>query len=220
MVEGLNAVRRRASVRTSMSRTRRFFNRRNSIFGGVATLIVVFGLLFGSTPTAQGYSISNTDEILTSTGGGGYRRADCTTGSVIYGIGGNGFSPEGIITEPRAHCTGLTATATDWTGITGTLGGTGWGMAPNYVMGVYDCPKVLVGLVVHKDAYGYVSGWSKICGSLPSGSSRVTDSFVFGWGNPSRPSPNQPETIQCPVGMVAVGMVAHTGSILDKIGLR
>ena len=159
MVEGLNAVRRRASVRTSMSRTRRFFNRRNSIFGGVATLIVVFGLLFGSTPTAKGYSISNTDEILTSTGGGGYRRADCPTGSVIYGIGGNGFSPEGIITEPRAHCTGLTATATDWTGITGTLGGTGWGMAPNYVMGVYDCPKVLVGLVVHKDAYGYVSGW-------------------------------------------------------------
>ena len=87
MVEGLNAVRRRASVRTSMSRTRRFFNRCNSIFVGVATLIVVFGLLFASAPSVQGYSISNTDEILTSTGGGGYRRADCPTGSVIYGIG-------------------------------------------------------------------------------------------------------------------------------------
>jgi hypothetical protein len=55
VVEGMNAVRRRASVRTTTSRMRRFFTRRNSILSGIATLIVVFGLLFASAPTAQGY---------------------------------------------------------------------------------------------------------------------------------------------------------------------
>ena len=220
MVEGLNAVRRRASVRTTTSRIRLFFTRRNSILTGVATLIVVFGLLFASAPSAQGYSISNTNEVITTTGGGGYKRADCPAGSIIYGIGGNGQTPANDVTESTAYCTGLNDSATGWTGWTATLGGSGWGGVPNYTMGVYNCSEVLVGLVVHKDANGYVSGWSKICGSLPSGSSRVTDSYQFGWGNPSRPSPNQPETVQCPVGMVAVGMVAYTGGIVDRIGLR
>ena len=220
MVEGMNAVRRRASVRTSMSRIRRFFNRRNSIFGGVAALIVVFGLLFASAPSVQGYSISNTNEISTSTGGGGYRSANCPTGSIIYAIGGDGMWSGGIVTEPEAYCSGLNTTATGLTGLTATLGGAGWGSTPTHIMGVYNCPAVLVGLVVHKNANGYVSGWSKICGSLPSGSSRVTDSIVFGWSNAGTSSPSQRETIQCPTGMVAVGMVAHTGSILDKIGLR
>ena len=55
MVEDLNAVRRRASLRTSISRIRRFFNRRNSIFGGVAALVLVFGLLFASAPTTKAY---------------------------------------------------------------------------------------------------------------------------------------------------------------------
>jgi len=220
VVEGLNAVRRRASVRTTTSRMRRFFTRRNSILTGVATLLVVFGLLFASTPSAQGYSISNTWEGITSTGGGGYRAANCPTGSIIYSIGGHGITPASVITEPMAYCTGLNASATGWTGWTATLGGSGWGNSPNYLMGVYDCPSVLVGLVVHKDANGYVSGWSKICGLLPAGTSRTTDGYVFGWGNASRPSPNQPETVQCPTGMVAVGMVGATGSILDKIGLR
>jgi len=180
----------------------------------------VFGLLFASTPTAQGYSISNTWEGITSTGGGGYRAANCPTGSIIYGIGGHGITPAAVITEPMATCSGLDAQALGWTGWTATLGGAGWGSSPNYIMGTYNCPSVLVGLVVHKDANGYVSGWSKICGLLPAGTSRTTDGFVFGWSNASRPSPNQPETVQCPTGMVAVGMVGATGSILDKIGLR
>ena len=157
MVEGLNAVRRRASLRTTTSRMRRFFTRRNSILSGIATLIVVFGLLFASAPTVKGYSISNTWEGITSTGGGGYVSANCPTGSVIYGIGGHGNSSLAVVTEPMATCTGLDAQALGWTGWTATLGGAGWGGSPNYIMGTYNCPSVLVGLVVHKDGNGYSS---------------------------------------------------------------
>ena len=109
MVEGFNAVRRRASVRTSMSRIRRFFNRRNSIFGGVATLIVVFGLLFASTPSAQAYSTTVASEVRSTTGGGGDVRADCATGSageVIYEVISEGVNYGGAntLTYTKANC--------------------------------------------------------------------------------------------------------------------
>ncbi|MFM8815881.1 MAG: hypothetical protein ACKOE0_07730, partial [Actinomycetes bacterium] len=133
MVEKLNAVRRRASVRTFSSRIRRHVNRRNSIFGGIATIIVVFGVLFASTPSAQGYSISNTDQILTTTGGGGLIGPSvCGTGSFIYGLGAGGNSGLTSITEPVAACGNLNSSATALNVATSTLGGSGWGGASNY----------------------------------------------------------------------------------------
>ena len=223
MVDGLNAVRRRASVRTSMSRTRRFFNRRNSIFGGVATLIVVFGLLFWSTPTAQAYSISNTDQIVTTTCGGGLIGPSvCGTGSFIYGLGAGGNAGITSLTEPVAACGDLNSAATTFNAFTGTRGGSGWGGGSNTSLTPQYCSstQALVGVVAHKQANGYVSGWQLICGTLPGGTSRVTSGTVFGWSNAGTSSPWQRETIECPTGMIAVGMLAYVGSIMDRIGFR
>jgi len=223
VVERLNAVRRRASVRTTTSRIRRFFTRRNSILSGVATLIVVFGMLFASTPSAQGYSVSNTNQILTTTGGGGLiGPTTCGTGSIIYGIGSGGNSGVTSLTEPLAYCANLNGAATAQNAGTGTIGGSGWGGASNYGLGAQYCSstQALVGLVAHKQANGYVSGWQLICGTLPGGTSRTTSSTIFGWSNAGTSSPSQRETIECPAGMVAMGMLAYVGSIMDKIGFR
>ncbi|MFM8814532.1 MAG: Ig-like domain-containing protein, partial [Actinomycetes bacterium] len=80
--------------------------------------------------------------------------------------------------------------------------------------------QAIVGVVAHKQANGYVSGWQIICGTLPDGSSRTTSGTVFGWSNAGTSSPSQRETIQCPTGMIAVGMLAYVGSIMDRIGFR
>ena len=225
VVEGLNAVRRRASVRTSMSRVRRFFNRRNSIFGGIAALIVVFGLLFTTAPTVQGYSVSNTDQILTTTGGGGFIGPHyCGAGGVITTLGAGGNSGIASLTEPVATCEGLNGAATSHAQDVnaGNLGGSGWGGASNHSMTSQSCSstQALVGVVAHKQANGYVSGWQIICGTLPAGTDRVTSQTVFGWSNAGTSSPSQRETIQCPTGMVTVGMFAFVGSIMDRIGFR
>jgi len=57
-------------VRTVLRLIRPRLSRRSSAFGFLATLTVVVGLLFASSPTASGLSVSNTDQILTTTGGG------------------------------------------------------------------------------------------------------------------------------------------------------
>jgi hypothetical protein len=116
----------------------------------------------------------------------------------------------------------LNSSATAKSATTGNIGGSGWGGASNHGMTTQNCSstQALVGVVAHKQANGYVSGWQLICGTLPGGTSRVTGSDVFGWSNAGTSSPWQRETIECPTGMVAVGMFAYVGSIMDRIGLR
>ena len=209
-------------VRSVLRHIRPRLSRRSSAFGFLATLTVVVGLLFASSPTASGLSVSNTDQILTTTGGGGsIGPVTCQANSVIYGIGAGGNAGATSITQPTAWCALLDATATSRTWNT-NIGGSGWGGASDTTLTGQWCAdgQALVGLRVHKQANGYVSGWQLICGTLPSGGSRTTSSTVFGWSNESRAAPNGPETIQCPTGMVAVGMVGYVGAILDKIGFR
>jgi hypothetical protein len=80
--------------------------RRLSWTRGIAAFAVVAGvslaMLFGNSPTAKGYSISNTNEVITTTGGGGYIGANCPAGSVIYQVGATGNSSFISLTRPIA----------------------------------------------------------------------------------------------------------------------
>jgi len=212
----------RARALTRLLTRSRSATKRSIAFVGLG-LFVVIAALMAYTPSAQGLSVSNTDQILTTTGGGGLiGPVTCNAGEVIYGIGAGGNSGLTSITEPLAWCATLSANGTTRPTWTRNLGGTGWGGTSNYSLTGQWCgdTQALVGLVAHKQSNGYVSGWQLICGTLPGGTSRTTSSTIFGWSNAGTSSPSQRETIQCPTGMVAMGMLAYVGSIMDKIGFR
>ena len=233
MVEGMNAVRRRASVRTSLSRIRRFFNRRNSIFGGVATLIVVFGLLFASAPTTKAYSVSYNWESTSfpTTGGGGQVFEDCSTGTsgrylFAYGSGWN--SGWGVLSRPYAECTDLNqstvsrpGTAGSWNQIANT---SSWGTSVSYNLGYAECRtnEAIVGLEVHSNGT-YAAGFRIYCGVLPDGNTRrivgggADNRFVYGLDYSGT---RTPDLALCPAGMVGMGISAYAGSITDRIGIR
>ena len=233
MVEGMNAVRRRASVRTSLSRIRRFFNRRNSIFGGVATLIVVFGLLFASAPTTKAYSVSYNWESTSfpTTGGGGQVFEDCSTGTsgrylFAYGSGWN--SGWGVLSRPYAECTDLNqstvsrpGTAGSWNQIANT---SSWGTSVSYNLGYAECRtnEAIVGLEVHSNGT-HAAGFRIYCGVLPDGNTRrivgggADNRFVYGLDYSGT---RTPDLALCPAGMVGMGISAYAGSITDKIGIR
>ena len=237
MVEGMNAVRRRASVRTSLSRIRRFFNRRNSIFGGVATLIVVFGLLFASAPTTKAYSVSYNWESTSfpTTGGGGQVFEDCSTGTsgrylFAYGSGWNSgwYSGWGVLSRPYAECTDLNqstvsrpGTAGSWNQIANT---SSWGTSVSYNLGYAECRtnEAIVGLEVHSNGT-YAAGFRIYCGVLPDGNTRrivgggADNRFVYGLDYSGT---RTPDLALCPAGMVGMGISAYAGSITDKIGIR
>jgi large repetitive protein len=233
MVEGMNAVRRRASVRTSLSRIRRFFNRRNSIFGGVATLIVVFGLLFASAPTTKAYSVSYNWESTSfpTTGGGGQVFEDCSTGTsgrylFAYGSGWN--SGWGVLSRPYAECTDLNqstvsrpGTAGSWNQIANT---SSWGTSVSYNLGYAECRtnEAIVGLEVHSNGT-HAAGFRIYCGVLPDGNTRrivgggADNRFVYGLDYSGT---RTPDLALCPAGMVGMGISAYAGSITDRIGIR
>ncbi|MFM2235905.1 MAG: hypothetical protein RL296_1564, partial [Actinomycetota bacterium] len=217
VVEGMNAVRRRAFVRTSMSRICRFFNRRNSIFGGIAALIVVFGLLFASAPTAQAYSTAVWTEFISTGGGGGIARADCAVGGSGEAIYAFEAERSWALTNFRAHCTNLNAAGTAIGGYQRTLGPYGTDRASNNGIGRCDFEagynKVVIGAKVYKDANGYVIGIEVKCGTLPTGSYFSTKSVL---GLTSGNS----QDIDCPANQVALGLYVAYGGILDKFGLR
>jgi len=218
VVEGMNAVRRRASGRTTTSRVRRFFTKRNSILGGLAALIVVFGLLFASAPTAQAYSTAVATEFISTGGGGGIARADCnpgTSGEVIYS-----FEAERTwaLTNFRANCANLNAAGTGintWKRQLGPYGSD----RNSSTYGVGRCDeepgfnKVVIGAKVYKDSGGYVIGIEVKCGTLPSGSYYSTKP-VLGLTSANT------QDIDCPANQVAVGLYVAHGGILDKFGLR
>ena len=196
--------------------------RRVVVLGGVG--LAVFAVLFASSPTAKGYTITaTTTDYATTTGGGGFvGPASCATGSVIYEVGASGNAGITSLTRPVANCVDLNTSATTHNSVTGSLATSNWGGAGDRSFTATRCTtsQVVVGMVVHKQASGYVSGWNLICGTLPAGGSRTTDSVTFGWPNAGTASPSQRETIQCPTGMVAVGLVAWVGTIMDRIGFR
>ena len=213
------------SVSTLFNRIslRRHHSWTSRIIVGSGIGLTVLALLFANSPTAQGYSVSNTNEVETSTGGGGYiGPANCADGSVIYEIGASGSSSNTSLTRPTGNCVNLNNTATAHNSVTGSLSTTNWGGAGDTSLTATRCTtsEAVVGVVAHKQANGYVSGWQLMCGTLPDGSSRTTSPTVFGWSNAGTSSPSQRETIQCPTGMVAVGMVAHVGGIMDRVGFR
>jgi len=214
----MNAVRRRAYVRTSMSRIRRFFNRRNSIFGGIAALIVVFGLLFASAPTAKAYSTAVWTEFISTGGGGGIARADCAlgqSGGAIYA-----FEAERTwaLTNFYANCATLDSAGTGINTWQRTLGPYGSERNVN-TYGVGRCDyepgynKVVIGAKVYKDAYGYVIGIQVKCGTLPTGS-YYSIKPVLGLTSANV------QDIDCPANQVALGIYVAYGGILDKFGLR
>ena len=215
VVEGLNAVRRRASVRTSMSRIRRFFNRRNSIFGGIAALIVVFGLLFASAPTAQAYSTAVWTEFISTGGGGTIARANCAVGGSGEAIYAFEAERTWALTNFKAHCTNLNAAGTAIGGYQRTLGPYGTDRASNN--GISRCDfeagynKVVIGAKVYKDAYGYVIGIEVKCGTLPTGSYFSTKSVL---GLTSGNS----QDIDCPANQVALGLYVAWGGFLTNLG--
>jgi large repetitive protein len=197
--------------------------RRVVVLGGVG--LAVFAVLFASSPTAKAYTISNNDADTRSSGGGSINvRADCPTSSILYEIGARGSNSYTSPTRLNGVCVNLTSDVTQRQTSTSTIGGTSsWGsVAGELTLTSTSCAntQAIVGAVVHKQASGFVSGWQLMCGTLPGGTSRTTSGLTFGWANPTRPSPNQPETIQCPDGMVAVGLVAAAGDIIDKFGFR
>ena len=214
-------------MRTSFPFARTQMRRRFSWTRGIAAFAVAAGvslaMLFGNSQTAKGYSISNTNEVVTTTGGGSYiGPANCPAGSVIYQMGATGDSGSASLTRPVGTCADLNGPASLHSTVTGSIGTTSWGGAGNTTLTPVRCSsaQAVVGMVVHKQANGYVSGWQLMCGSLPTGGSRTTDSVTFGWPNGGTSSPTQRETITCPTGMVAVGMSAYVGAIMDRIGLR
>ena len=200
-----------------MSRIRRFFNRRNSIFGGIAALIVVFGLLFASAPTAQAYSTAVWSESISTGGGGGIARADCAvggSGEVIFG-----FDAERTwaLTYFRAYCANLNAAGTAISGYQRTLGPYGSDRASNVRSGTCEYEdgrnKAVIGAKVYKDSGGYVIGLEVKCGTLPTGSYFSTKPVL---GLTSGNS----QDIDCPANQVALGLYVAYGGILDKFGLR
>jgi mucin-19 len=196
--------------------------RRVFVLGGVG--LAVFAVLFASSPTAKAYTITaTTDNYATTTGGGGFAGPEfCAADSVIYQMGATGDNTNGALTRPVAGCVNLNSAASAHNAVTTSIAPTTWGGAGNTALTPVRCTtgQAVVGMVVHKQANGYVSGWQLMCGTLPAGGSRTTDSVTFGWPNAGTASPSQRETIQCPTGMVAVGMVAWVGSIMDRIGFR
>jgi hypothetical protein len=195
---------------------------RRTLIDLLSLVLVVSTLSLISVPSANAYSISNTDEVITTTGGGGYITANCDTGSIIRTLGATGEA-SAVLTRPYADCFSLNSQATTATTATNTIGGNAWGGAGTIGLTAQSCSasQGVVGLVVHKqNGSGYVSGWQLICGDLPTSSNRTTSEIVFGWTNPGVSSPSQRETISCPTGMFAVGMSGYVGSILDKIGFK
>ena len=197
--------------------------RRVVVLGGVG--LAVFAVLFASSPTAKGYTISNNDADTRSSGGGSVNvRADCPTSSILYEIGARGSSSYTSPTRLNGVCVNLTSDVTQHNTSTSSIAGTSsWGsVAGEATLTSTSCAntQAIVGAVVHKQAQGFVSGWQLMCGTLPSGSNRTTSGVIFAYPNTNRASPNQPETVQCPDGMVAVGLVAATGDIVDKFGFR
>jgi hypothetical protein len=218
VVEGMNAVRRRAFGRTTTSRIRRFFTKRNSILSGVATLLVVFGLLFASAPTAQAYSTAVWSEFISTGGGGGIARADCKVGESGGAIYAFETERSWALTNFRAACTTLNSAGTGIGGWERTLGPYGQDRNGNtYQVGRCDFEpdynKVVVGATVYKDSGGFVIGLQVKCGTLPSGSYYSTQPVI---GLTSGNS----ENINCPANEVAVGLYVAYGNILDKFGLR
>ena len=234
MVEDLNAVRRRASLRTSISRIRRFFNRRNSIFGGVAALVLVFGLLFASAPTTKAYSVSYNWESTSypTTGGGGRVFQDCSTGTsgrYLFAFGSGWESGIGALSRPYAECTDLNestvsrpGTLGSWNQIANT---SSWGSAYSYNLGFAQCEtnEAIVGFEVHSNGR-YAAGFRIYCGVLPNGNTRrivggssVQNGAVFGWDYSGT---RTPDIVLCPAGMVGMGISAYAGSITDKIAIR
>jgi len=198
----------------SSSRSR--WVRRLVLLGSVG--VVTVAMLLGNSPTVLAYSISNTNEIVTTTGGGVYiGPVVCPTGSAIYSIDANVSG--NALTRPVSRCANLNDQATAITTWTADLGGTGWGSDAGTALTETSCAsnQALTGLAVHKQLNGFVAGWQVICGTLPSGSARTTNATVFGYQTSGGYAV---ETIQCPVGMIAVGMVGYVGGILDRIGLR
>jgi outer membrane protein OmpA-like peptidoglycan-associated protein len=146
------------SVRTFISRIR--MRRRTSLLRRVVVLggvgLAVFAVLFASAPTAKGYSISNTNEISTTTGGGGYvGPANCPTGSVLYQVGSGGNSGLSSLTLPTGVCADLNAAATVHNSVTGALSTSGWGGAftTRVVAGVPEVSEEVVVLAAPTIAY-------------------------------------------------------------------
>ncbi|MCX6513349.1 MAG: Ig-like domain-containing protein, partial [Actinobacteria bacterium] len=201
-----------------MSRIRRFFNRRNSIFGGIATLIVVFGLLFASAPTAQAYSTAVWTEFLSTGGGGGIARADCVVGASGGVIRSFEAERTWALTHFHANCANLNAAGTELGSWQRNLGPYGSERNVN-TYGISRCDlepggnKVVIGAKVHKDPNGYVIGIEVRCGTLPTGSYYSTRP-VLGLTS------GNVQDIDCPANQVALGLYVAYGGILDKFGLR
>jgi hypothetical protein len=208
-------------VRTTTSRIRRFFTKRNSVLTGVATLIVVFGLLFSTAPTAQAYSTAVWSEVRSTTGGGGDGRADCATGSsgeVIYEVVAEGvvYAGANTLTYTYANCATLTAAGTSIGAYQRAVGP--YGSARSYGPASQTCyiapyAYAVIGAIVYKTPGGYVSGIALKCGLLPTGA-YYTTTGVLGWSSSTF------ENVDCPANQVAVGLFVGHGGILDKFGLR
>lgn len=157
--------------------------RRIVVLGGVG--LVAFAVMFANSPTAKGYSISNTNEAVSTTGGGGYKRGDCPAGSVVYQLGATGVSGWISLTRPIVHCADLTANGATHNTVTGSVGGdsTWGGDAGNTGLTAQRCTssQAIVGAVMHKQSNGYVSGFQLMCGSIPRGDARSTSGTIFGW---------------------------------------
>ena len=207
---------------TFMRRTKRSLHHFLALVLVVSTLSAISVV---SPPEAKAaYTVSNTNEVITTTGGGGYITANCDTGGIVRSVGATGLSSGAVLTRPTAVCYTLNAQETLANVTANTIGGTAsWGGAGDTTLTSVTCSESqgVVGLVVHKTAAnGYVSGFQVICGNLLDSSSRSTSDIVFGWSNAGASSPSQRETITCPTGMFAVGMSAYVGSIMDKIGFK
>jgi hypothetical protein len=134
------------------------------------------------------YTVSNTNEVVTTTGGGGYITANCDTGAIIRTIGATGISPSNVLTRPTANCFTLNSAETLANVGANSLGGTSsWGTdAGNTTLTSVSCTESqgVVGIVAHKTASnGYMAGFQVICGDLFNSTNRTTSSVVFGWNN-------------------------------------
>lgn len=212
----------RASVGAAFMR-----NMRRFVVQSLALVLMVSTLSTMSViraPEAKAaYTISNTDEVITTTGGGGYITANCNTGSIIRTIGATGSSATPVLTRPTADCFSLNAQETLANVPANSLGTTSWGGAGDSPLTSVSCTESqgVVGVVAHKTASnGWISGWQIICGDLLNSTNRTTSATVMGWQNAGTASPGQRETITCPTGMFAVGLSAYVGSILDRIGFK
>ncbi|MFM8867610.1 MAG: hypothetical protein ACKOFZ_04930, partial [Ilumatobacteraceae bacterium] len=190
-------------------------------------LFVGLFALLARTPSVSSYSANTiTNEYITTTGGGGPARADCSAGEVLYAIGTQYVSDGSeALSRLEAYCATLQSDGSSVLAYQRTLGTYGSASGTYQVANCFDYNinrrYAITGATVYKQQNGYVSGIALQCCVVPDASSRVTTgaSPIFvGWANTW--DGYGAETIACPSGTVARGIYVAYGSLLDKFGLR